>query len=387
MHGRDIVGSASKFAKMNMVILGDGHSNIERLDSPTEFVDKEYRKVITNIPFNLKSFDGDVAGKYTSTACDANEVCVRHCINAIDEGGEAALILPQHIAYLPRYQTLREWIRDNSRIKAIIRLPKSVFKSYADAQTFILLLEKVWVRNTVDFPLINIVNDGFSNDKRREPILENDIPELLNNIDSLRRNYKVRKANVANFTFFDSSEPVRQFKGKTIELSEVLEVVSKKSRLNDSAMYNEPRISSENNTVSVLKQRRGSSIKAKEKVIAKPGDLIISTLHTQSGNGLFAFCDKEYIASSQIVASVKEDIVTKQFLKCALRKAFPRLTKNDLVGRETYKAREILSVRIPYPTRQINKTFEEAEEKHLKIDEDARKKHMEVDKKLEKYFK
>ncbi len=93
----------------------------------------------------------------------------------------------------------------------------------------------------------------------------------------------------------------------------------------------------------ILKRGRGG------KVIAQPGDLIISTLHTQNGNGMFAISDKEYICTSQIVAKIKEDIIDKKYLCLVLRKVLPTLKSRDLVGREPYKPAEILSLRIPKP--------------------------------------
>lgn len=54
LYGNDNSAGASSLAKMNMIILGDGHSNIQRSDSFDSLETNEFDKVITNIPFNLK---------------------------------------------------------------------------------------------------------------------------------------------------------------------------------------------------------------------------------------------------------------------------------------------------------------------------------------------
>ena len=101
--------------------------------------------------------------------------------------------------------------------------------------------------------------------------------------------------------------------------------------------------------------RFGRNIKGNEKVLAEKGDLIIATLHTQ--DCLFAYSDKTYVTTSQIVAKVKEDLVSKAYLAFVLNKILPTIRKSDLVGRETYKNNEILSLRIPKPSNKDKKFF------------------------------
>ena len=91
----------------------------------------------------------------------------------------------------------------------------------------------------------------------------------------------------------------------------------------------------------------GRNIKAK-KVIAEHGDLIIATLHTNNGNGLFGIADREYICPSQIVATINADIVPPEYIIQALRREFPRqLIPTDLVDRETFTVSEILKFTCP----------------------------------------
>ena len=134
------------------------------------------------------------------------------------------------------------------------------------------------------------------------------------------------------------------------KLEELLTVKDAKQSLEPDKLYAEPGLDSQSNLVRVKGNLRlGRNIKA-EKVIAKEGDLIIGTLHTNNGNGLFAVADREYICTSQIVATIRADVVPPEYLIQALRREFPRqLIPTDLVGRENFTTKQILNVLIPKP--------------------------------------
>ncbi len=80
--GADISRTASA-AKMNMILVGDGHSNITRCDSLKKDVSGQYDVVLTNIPFGLE-----------------HELdCVQHCLSAVagKPNGRVCMIVPERI--------------------------------------------------------------------------------------------------------------------------------------------------------------------------------------------------------------------------------------------------------------------------------------------------
>ncbi len=372
LYGGDISQSASKLAKMNMVILGDGHSNIKCVDSVADKISHKYKCVITNIPFNLRDFEISVAENYKTSITDANSLCIIHCLKSISRGGRAAIIAPETIAYQNARQPIRDFIKNNATIRAVIRLPKSVFTTYTSARTLILLLDDVWTSHTTAFPVVNLNNDGYSSAKNREPIPDNDIPDILDQCDEFSEHHPQTEAT-EDFLFFSRTDG-RQSAALSAEnswkLGELIEVVVKKTPLDPDKTYYMPRLHSPTNTVSPQKnQRLGRNING-DKVLTKPGDLIIATLHTQ--DGLFAYCDQEYVSTSQIVARVDERLVSKGYLKYALRMVLPTLSNSDLVGRETYKPQEILELRIPKPTPKLAKAFRDAEQAADKIESELK---------------
>ena len=368
LYGRDIAPTAAQLAKMNMVLLGDGHTNIDRKDSLRNRVDDKYNAVMTNIPFGLPPVEKDIADIYESETMDPHEVCVRHCMFALKHGGRAAIIVPDILAYEAKYQKIRNFIKENAKIKAVVLLPRPTFKPYTSAGTCVLFLEKVWTEETSGFPYVEIKHDGFSDSAWREPVDSTDIPDLLANADNLAECYPQIQARQEYHWILNSAAQILP-KEKSWALSDLLEIVSQKTLLNSDSFYEQPLINSKSNTVTCRGEPRlGRNIKEKSKVIALPGDLIISTLHTQRGNGMFAISDGNYICTSQIVAKIKEDIVDKEYLCLMLRIILPTLSVRDFVGRETYSSEQILALRIPKPEhipngKQLSAQLREAERK------------------------
>ena len=90
LYGRELTRTAS-IAKMNMILAGDGHNNIERLDSLANPVDDKFDLVITNYPFAQKTRYGE---KYSVPSRNGDLVCPQHCFRSLKRGGRMAIIAP-----------------------------------------------------------------------------------------------------------------------------------------------------------------------------------------------------------------------------------------------------------------------------------------------------
>ena len=366
LYGNDISSGVSSLAQMNMIILGDGHSNIRREDSFESLEHHKYDKVITNIPFNLKAPSNYEkmspfikASKIRSP--DANEFCIIKCLESLKPGGSAAIVLPITICNAPKYIQIRDYIARKCQIRACIRLPEETFIFYTSAQTVIIIVDKAHVAETDQFTYIHLKSDGMSQDKNREPIPENDILDLL----EFAAENRIHETPGAVEMKYETGGSFLEFKHifgaeNVWRLEELLTIKNTKSPLESNKLYAQPGLDSEFNLVKVKGNKRlGRNIKS-NKVIAERGDLIIGTLHTNNGNGLFAIADQDYICTSQIVASIREDLVPTQYLIQALRREFPRqLIPTDLVKRETFTPNQILNVLIPKPNpTELNSMFE-----------------------------
>ena len=207
--GFDNSPNAVQVAKLNMILNGDGKTNIIGQDS-LENVDNYLERfdVITcNPPFGSKILEkrSSILKKYdfgfeweesdgklvkTDRLLDKQEtgiLFVELCVKICRNSGRIAIILPN--GYLGnkshKFRVVREWLLRHTRIAAIVSLPRFTFKSSgADVSASVLYLEKR------DCPLENFEDDeeymfavemvektGWEANKKASPIYKRNIED------------------------------------------------------------------------------------------------------------------------------------------------------------------------------------------------------------------
>ncbi len=201
--GRELTGTA-KIAKMNMILTGDGHTNIVQMDSLKAPVKEQYDVVLTNYAFSQKT---EYAHYYGLRNRDANPVFLQHVIDALKPGGRAAVVVPDGVLFNEKSQYLkvRENLLRDCDIQAIVKLHRFVFKPYAGQPTSIIVFNKGLRTRRLWF--FNIENDGYkkTGSKFGRPIIgANDIPALRyawENKDETDVSFAVDIQNVAECGF------------------------------------------------------------------------------------------------------------------------------------------------------------------------------------------
>jgi type I restriction enzyme M protein len=163
--GRELT-SIARIAKMNMILFGDGHANVEMMDSLENPVRNQYDVVLTNIPYSQKTRFGDL---YPIPSNDGNSVCVQHCFEALKDGGRAAILVPYTFTYEGGLmkQTRELIFRHASRL-TVVDLPHGVFLPYTPTRANILYFEKGdGLRRAFFF---RVRNDGFELNTKRAPV-------------------------------------------------------------------------------------------------------------------------------------------------------------------------------------------------------------------------
>jgi len=172
--GREI-STNSKIAKMNMIIMGDGHNNIEQKDSLEYPLKEEYDVVLTNYAFSQKT---DYGSFYDFDTTDANPIFLKHIFDSIKKGGRCAVVVPEGILFDTKkeYIRIRKLLIEQTNVIAIIRLHNFVFKPYSGQPTSIIIFhkgsqtEKIW--------FFDVKEDGFKqtgSKKGRRKIIEDDL--------------------------------------------------------------------------------------------------------------------------------------------------------------------------------------------------------------------
>jgi type I restriction enzyme M protein len=155
--GREI-STTSKIAKMNMIIMGDGHNNIEQKDSLEFPVKEKYDVVLTNFAFSQKTDYGLFYGFETA---DANPIFIKHIYDSLKKDGRCAVVVPEGVLFDTKkeYIRLRKLLIEQANVIAIIRLHNYVFKPYTGQPTSILIFQKGSQTQKVWF--FDVQEDGF----------------------------------------------------------------------------------------------------------------------------------------------------------------------------------------------------------------------------------
>ena len=198
LYGTDIEPSVVSLAKANMLLHGDGHSNIichdGLIDSPktlkiTEIVKNEsgFDIIMTNPPFGGLKIDPEILAGYSLASRVTGELTqvlfIERCTKLLKRGGRIGIILPDGVLSNPRLQYVTEYIKENYIIKALVSLPKGTFTPYgSDPKTHILFLRKKKFDGEKQGNVLNIKvhNIGYTVSGKEEK--KKDLPIIIEKI-------------------------------------------------------------------------------------------------------------------------------------------------------------------------------------------------------------
>lgn len=174
IYGNEITNTA-RITKMNMILAGDGHSNIHMSDSLANPVDGQYDVVIANMPYSQKTKYGSL---YDLPSSNGDSICVQHClkaINAASENGRVALVVPEGFLFRKDLAKTRELLLKVCNLQSIISLPQGVFLPYTGVKTNIIYATKINQKLSVkekrkDYWYFDIKSDGYSLDNHRRKL-------------------------------------------------------------------------------------------------------------------------------------------------------------------------------------------------------------------------
>lgn len=180
IYGREISGTA-KIAKMNMIIIGDGHNNIQQMDSLKSPVKNEYNVVLANFPFSQTT---DYSSLYGFNSEDANPVFMKHIVDALVDGGIAGVVVPEGLLFdeNAEYVKIRRIMLEQCNLIAVIKLHEFVFKPYTGQPTSILIFQKG--KQTENVWFFDVKEDGYkkSGSKLGRPSIDKNDLTLLRQI-------------------------------------------------------------------------------------------------------------------------------------------------------------------------------------------------------------
>jgi type I restriction enzyme M protein len=198
LHGIDFNPFLVKVAQMNMVMHGDGYSNIVQANSlkkPSDWSDKardsisleKFDAVITNPPFGTQAVveNPDILEQYGLSEYDHNSVreslppeqlFIERCLDFLKPGGVLGVVLPDSILSNPGLEWIREWLLDRVQVIASVDLPVETFEPHTGTQTSVLILRKKDPEKNYDddYEIFMSTPDKVGHDRRGNPVFKKD---------------------------------------------------------------------------------------------------------------------------------------------------------------------------------------------------------------------
>lgn len=191
LHGFDTDTTMLRIGAMNLMLHGVENPDVEYKDSlSTDNTDEnKYTLCLANPPF-AGSLDYDAVSKslLAITKTKKTELLFMALfVRMLRIGGRCASIVPDGVLFgtSTGHLAIRKEIVDNQKLTAVISMPSGVFKPYAGVSTAILVFTKTNAGGTDKVWFYDMKADGFSLDDKRNPVADNDIPDIVSRFHKL----------------------------------------------------------------------------------------------------------------------------------------------------------------------------------------------------------
>ena len=365
--GREI-STTSRIAKMNMIIMGDGHNNIEQKDSLEFPLKEKYDVCLTNFAFSQKT---DYGSYYEFDTIDANPIFLKHIYDSLNKDGRCAVVVPEGVLFDTKkeYVKIRKILLEQAEVEAVIRLHSFVFKPYTGQPTSILIFNKGKKTKKVWF--FDVTEDGFKktgSKKGRRKVIEDDLV-LLRQIwkdkaetkNSFFVDFETIKKN--NYKLSMNNYLKAENTVKTVKLKELLKdnkiVMGFTPDRNDDAFWfggkhtwvtisdmgEEMYISSSKENITDLAYKSNKLL---------PKDTLLFSFKLSIGK--VALTEKPLFTNEAIAGLIVTDPIIRKYLYYILPKIdyeTNRATKGDTLNKETVE-----NLEIPFEPEKINSIVE-----------------------------
>lgn len=169
------ISETARVARMNMILYGDGHSNVEKRDSFANPEDGKYDVVLTNPPYSQKTRHGNL---YPVPSRNGDAISIQHCLKSLKPDGRAAILVKEDfLSEKGDIGLVREMLTNEAQDISVVSLPRRLFEPYTPTKTSILFFRKQSSEKGVSFYIVRRVGHEFGAKKRT--LLENDLPAVM----------------------------------------------------------------------------------------------------------------------------------------------------------------------------------------------------------------
>ena len=190
-HGFDTDATMLRIGAMNLMLHGVDEPEIAWRDSLSSGnTDKDlYTLCLANPPF-AGSVDSEDISKSLLAIANTKKtelLFLSLFMRMLQLGGRCASIVPDGVLFgnSNAHLAVRKQLIDNQRLQAVISMPSGVFNPYSPVSTAILIFTKTNAGGTDKVWFYDMQADGFSLDQKRQPVEENDIPDVIARYNNL----------------------------------------------------------------------------------------------------------------------------------------------------------------------------------------------------------
>lgn len=239
-YGFDMDRTMLRIGAMNLMQHGIENPNISYKDSLSEDNEdnSKYTLVLANPPFK-GSIDSERTSKdlLNVTKTKKTELLfLALFLRILRTGGRAASIVPDGVLFgsSNAHKAIRKEIIEKHKLEAIISMPSGVFKPYAGVSTAIMIFTKTSDGGTDKVWFYDMTADGFSLDDQRQPVKENDIPDIIKRFDNRDSKEEQERARTEKSFFVPKEEIVKN--DYDLSINKYKEIVVEKKE------YEEPKV-------------------------------------------------------------------------------------------------------------------------------------------------
>lgn len=245
--GYDISPDMVRLAQVNMYLhkfIKPQISEYDTLSSEEKWND-DYDVILANPPFMTPKGGIIPHKRYRVQAKRAEVLFVDYIAEHLTQTGRAGIIVPEGIVFQSAnaYKQLREYLVKDYLLYGVISLPAGVFNPYSGVKTSILLIDRVFAKQTDTIIFAKLNNDGFDLGAQRRDVKGSEIGEIISVINDYKNGKDV--SNNRLITIATKEEVAKQgyilvgdrYKDAVavnsdypmVELGEVCEVISGQS--------------------------------------------------------------------------------------------------------------------------------------------------------------
>ncbi|MGY5351030.1 type I restriction-modification system subunit M [Wenyingzhuangia sp. IMCC45533] len=193
-----------RIGAMNLQLHGIDNPDLLSVDSLSKnnTIENKYSLILANPPFKGSLDYDDVENSLLQTTKTKKTelLFLSLILRMMTIGGRAAVIVPDGVLFgsSTAHKSIRKELVANQRLQAVISMPSGVFKPYAGVSTAILIFTKTNHGGTDNVWFYDMKADGLSLDDKRNPITENDIPDIIARYSSLQGGQEGAKSLLEN---------------------------------------------------------------------------------------------------------------------------------------------------------------------------------------------